>query len=125
MYLADRRALFNPYDREIGPYVVESVLEIRKRLTEDLQDIAPDNVLAQSLQAMQATCRKFLDDNQTPRRVYGWPYEAQLQSTLGELRARFGVHIARLACAYDLEIDECLETILPPPSDDEAARAKE
>lgn len=42
------------------------------------------------------------------------PIEAQLHSTLGGLRALFGIHIARIACAYDLEVDAHLEGILPP-----------
>ena len=44
-------------------------------------------------------------------------YEAQLHSTLGELRALFGIHIARIACAYGLEVDSHLVGILPPEPD--------
>jgi hypothetical protein len=66
---------------------------------------------------MQAACRMFLEENQSPRSGYGPPYEAQLHSTLGELRALFGIHIARIACAYDLEVDSHLTGILPPEPD--------
>jgi hypothetical protein len=66
---------------------------------------------------MQAACRRFVNENQSPRSGYGPPYEAQLHSTLGELRALFGIHIARIACAYDLEVEAHLEGILPPELD--------
>jgi hypothetical protein len=33
------------------------------------------------------------------------------------LRALFGIHIARIACAYDLEVDSHLVGILPPEPD--------
>jgi hypothetical protein len=66
---------------------------------------------------MQADCRVFLEENQSPRSGYGSPYEAQLHSTLGALRALFGIHVTRIACAYDLEVDAHLEGILPPEPD--------
>jgi hypothetical protein len=78
-----------------------------------------DSLLRETLRAMRAVCRKFLDENQSPSAGYGWPYEAQLLSTLGELRALFGIHIARIACAYDLEVDACLEGVLPPEPEQE------
>ncbi len=35
----------------------------------------------------------------------------------GELRALFGIHIARIACAHDLEVNAPLKDILPPEPD--------
>ncbi len=113
-YLAGQRALHYPYDREIGSFVVQSILDTRERLARDIEDLSVDSILRQILRGMQATCRKFLDENQSPSAGYGWPYEAQLYCTLGELRALLGIHIARIACAYDLEVDACLGDILPP-----------
>jgi len=83
-----------------------------------------DSVLRGTLRAMQAACRKFLDENQSASAGYGWPYEAQLHSTLGELRALFGIHIARMACAYDLQVDACLVDILPPESEQELGNSQ-
>ena len=40
VFLEDRRALYMPYNLEVSPYVVDSVLEIRQRLTEDLEQIS-------------------------------------------------------------------------------------
>lgn len=116
-YLAEQRALWDPYDTAIGSFVTESILDVRERLGRDLKDVPRDSVLGAGLRAMQAACRMFWDENRSPRSGYGPPYEAQLHSTLGELRALFGVHIARIACAYDLEVDGHLVGILPPEPD--------
>ena len=94
VYLADQRALHYPYDREIGSFVVQSILDIRERVTRDVGDLSGDSILRQILRGMQAACRKFLEENQSPSAGYGWPYEAQLYCTLGELRALLGIHIA-------------------------------
>jgi hypothetical protein len=116
-YLAEQRALWDPYDIAIGSFVTESILDMRERLSHDLKDVSGDSVLGEGLRAMQAACRKFWDVNQSPRSGYGPPYEAQLHSTLGELRALVGIHIARIACAYDLQVDSHLVGILPPEPD--------
>jgi len=116
-HLAGQRALWDPYDTAIGSFVTQSILDVRERLGRDLKDVPADSVLGEGLRAMQAACRKFLNENQSPRSGYGPPYEAQLHSTLGELRALCGIHVARIACAYDLEVDAHLEGILPPEPD--------
>ena len=48
---------------EIGDYVIDSVLRIRVRLIHDLEEIRSDSVLRESLLAMSAACRKFMDEN--------------------------------------------------------------
>ena len=117
MYLAEQQVLWDPYDTVIGTFVVQSVVDLRGQLRCEFEDLPSDSVLQEGLRAMHATCRVFLDENQSPRSGYGPPYEAQLHSTLGELRALFGIHIARIACAYDLQVDTRLEGILPPEPD--------
>jgi hypothetical protein len=119
VYLAGERALHYPYDKEIGTFVAESILDTRERLTRDIEDLSMDSILRQILRGMQAACSKFLDENQSPSAGYGWPYEAQLYCTLGELRALFGIHIARIAYAYDLDVDACLGDVLPPEPEQE------
>jgi hypothetical protein len=119
VYLAGERSLHYPYDKEIGTFVVESILDTHERLARDIEDLSVDSILRQILRGMQAACRKFLDENQSPSAGYGRPYDAQLYCTLGELRALFGIHIARIACAYDLEVDVCLGDILPPEPEKE------
>jgi len=78
MYLAGERALHYPYDKEIGTFVAESILDTRERLARDIDDLSMDSILRQILRAMQAACRKFLDENQSPSAGYGRPYDAQL-----------------------------------------------
>jgi hypothetical protein len=119
VYLAGQRALHYPYDREIGTFVVQSILETREQLIRNIETLSTETLLRKILRSMQAACRKFLDENQSPSAGYGWPYEAQLYCTLGELRALLGIHIARIAFAYDLEVDACLGDILPPEPEQE------
>jgi len=125
VFLEDRRALYRPYDMEIGAYVDSSVLEIRQRLTEDLQDLPSSSILAECTRAMRAACRKFLDRSQHMHGARWHPLEAELHTALGELRAIVGIHVARIACAYGLEVRDELTTILPPEMDtDEASRGE-
>ena len=120
VFLEDRRALYMPYNMEVDPYVVDSILEIRQRLTEDLEQISRSSVLGESMAAMRASCRKFLTETQDdPRRVHHWRMEGHIWQALGGLRAICGLHIARIACAYDLDIEEQLEPILPPEPEKE------
>jgi hypothetical protein len=119
VYLAGQRALHYPYDREIGSFIVQAIFDINERLTRDIDALSTDSLLRKILRATQAACRKFLDENQSPSSGYGGSYQAQLYCTLGELRALFGIHIARIAFTYDLEVDACLEEILPPEPEQE------
>ncbi len=114
VFLEDRRALYMPYDMEVGSYVMDSIIEIRQRLTKDLEQISRSSVLGESISAMRASCRKFLTDTQDdPKHRHHWRMEGHIWQALGELRAICGLHIARIACAYDLEIEEQLMPILP------------
>ena len=119
VYLAGQQALHYPYDREIGSFIVQSILDISERLTRDIEALSTDSLLRKILRAIQAACRKFLDENQSPSAGYGEPYQAQLLCTLGELRALFGIYIARIAFTYNLEVDACLGGILPPEPEEE------
>jgi hypothetical protein len=116
-YLAEQRVLSDRYDRAIGSFVVQSIVDLRGRLRSEIEGLPANSVLWEGLHVMHAACRRFLEENQSPRSGYGPPYEAQLHSTLGELRALFGIHIARIACAYDLEVEADLAGILPPVPD--------
>lgn len=120
VFLEDRRVLFIPYDMEVGLYVLRSVEEIRTRLTKDLEQLARTSTLGESIAAMRASCRKFMTQTQDdPMARRHWHMEGMIWQALGELRAIFGLHIARIACAYDLEIEEQLIPILPAEFEDE------
>ena len=123
VFLEDRRALYHPYDMEVGDYVVESILQIRERLTDDLGEISKSSILGESLTAMRSACRKFLDDTQKKRSRRHWIGPPFINS-LGELRALFGIHVARLACAYDLEVGNELISILPPEPEVDIKKSK-
>ncbi|MCU0917603.1 MAG: hypothetical protein MUC88_24030 [Planctomycetes bacterium] len=116
-YLAEQRALWDPLDAAIGSFVTQSIVDLRGRLRSEIEDLRTGSVLREGLTVMHAACRRFLEENQSPRSGYGPPYEAQLHGTLGELRALCGIHLARIACAYDLEVEARLAGILPPESD--------
>ena len=107
-FFEDRRALYNPFNLENPQYVIESILEIRKALTERLQVLGDDSDISQHVRAMRAACRKFMNeagDTRLPR--------FDFLAALGELRAVFGIHIAQLAVKYGIDVENELATILP------------
>lgn len=119
-YLEDRRVLYQPYDCETGDYVVRSILDIRQRLTADLEQLDRSSPLGKSLSAMRAACRKFLTDVEGieddirlyHRRV--WDQDTRdFFIALGELRSVIGIHIAQIAARYGIDVEEELVLILP------------
>jgi hypothetical protein len=123
-FLEDRRVLYAPSEMETPSYCVQSVLEIRRFLTTELTGLDFESDLAQSLRAMRAACRKFLDTAQDDERriiTFGgqfnhwasWVFNA----ALGELRGVFGIHIARLAAQHGLDVEDDLAAILPAKED--------
>jgi hypothetical protein len=105
---------------EIGVYVLRSVEEIRVRLTKDLEQIDRASIIGESISAMRASCRKFMTQTQDDLFVgRHWHMEGMIWQALGELRAIFGLHIARIACAYNLEIEEQLIPIIPEEDKEE------
>jgi hypothetical protein len=116
-YLAEQQVLCDRYEAAIGSLIVQYIIDLRGRLRSEIEELPTNTVLREGLHVMHAACRRFLEENRSPRSGYGPPYEAQLHSTLGELRALFGIHIARIACAYDLEVASQVVGILPPEPD--------
>ena len=86
--------------KRLVEYAARSVHEMRTRLTQDLARVDRAGPLGQSLLAMRAACRKFLDEvqgmeDEMPLRRF--PFLDDLGgmvfgSALGELRGVFGVH---------------------------------
>ena len=112
-FLEDRRALYNPYNIETPMFVDQSLLEIRKELTNTLQRIGNNPDISPHLRAMRAACRKYLNEvrNQSGPRFHYREFE--IFAALGELRALFGIHIAQLAVKYGIDIEKELASILP------------
>ena len=111
-FLEDRRALYNPYNIESPMFVDQSLIEIRRELTNTLQKIGEDSDIAQHLRAMRAACRKYMNEcaDRTGHHHFR-DYEAF--AALGELRAVFGIHIAQLAVKYGVYVEDELASILP------------
>ncbi|MFC2051073.1 DUF6650 family protein, partial [Chloroflexota bacterium] len=60
-FLEDRRALYNPYNIETPIFVDQSILEIRKELTNTLQKLGDNPDVSPHLRAMRAACRKYMN----------------------------------------------------------------
>ncbi|HZM83529.1 MAG TPA: DUF6650 family protein [Candidatus Limnocylindrales bacterium] len=118
-FLEDRRVLFADIEFETGRACVWSATQIRAYLTSELQTANPGKELANSLRAMRAACRKFVEAGGPEEFVRHSRSFEHLSHHLGDLRTLIGIQIASLAIAYDLEIELDLASILPPqPSDD-------
>ena len=126
-YLEDRRVLYAPNELEMPEHCVRSVLEIRHFLTEEIGKLESQSEFAASLRAMRAACRKLLDQVGVDGRdtiLYAnhrghwasWTF----YGALGEMRGTFGVHVARIATEFKLDVEDKLATILPAKDEDEA-----
>ncbi len=101
---------------------VRSILEVRKRLTSELEQL-DDTPLYDAVAAMRSACRKFLNETQhlhiddNSHHYYAAPSLEVITffASLGSLRAIFGLHIALLASRYQIDIEEELASILPAP----------
>ena len=111
IFLKGRRALYSTGVVEKEEYIVQSVYRIRKHLANDFKEIDKQSVLGESISAMRTGCRKFCKDVKRPKKKNS--FTPSFLFSLSELRSLFGNHIARIACAYDLDIDADLVELLP------------
>src|SRR4051812_47731175 len=95
IFLEDRRALYNPFAFEMEHEVANSVLEIRKTLTDTLQHLQEPSSANSNISAMRSACREYLDDSRNEAGM-GWRNSGFLIN-LGRLRTIFGYHIGQLA----------------------------
>ena len=119
-FLEDRRVLYVPSEVEVPAHCVESVLEIRRFLTHELGALSAESAIAQSLSAMRAACRKFMDavHGDEGRIVRFGANQGHYASwifigALGELRGVFGIHVATLAAGFGLDVEQQLASIIP------------
>ncbi|MGO9147358.1 MAG: DUF6650 family protein [Desulfomonilia bacterium] len=117
-FLEDRRVLYNPYYLEVEDQCYSSVIEIRKFLTDIIGQLGEDSKLGEHLRGIRAACRAFLDESSPgSRRIHmphrHGPFDSSFFTSLGELRASIGVHIAAIAVMNGLDIEGDLESILP------------
>jgi len=119
-FLEDRRVLYAPDELEVPRHCVQSVMEIRRFLTAELGKLDKGSEFAASLRAMRAACHNFLErvgEDGEEVALYAnhhghwasWTF----YSALGQMRGVFGVHLARIAAQFELDIEDSLATILP------------
>ncbi|MBY0507031.1 MAG: hypothetical protein K2X03_24150 [Bryobacteraceae bacterium] len=120
-YLEDRRVLYAPDELEVPSHCVHSVLELRRFLTSEIGKLDGGSEFAASLRAMRAACRKFLErvgvdgDERTvlyANRQGHWA-SWTFYSALGEMRGTFGVHLARIATQFQIDVEDKLAVIIP------------
>jgi hypothetical protein len=121
--LENRRMLYEPSEVEKHSHCVHSVLEIPHRLSDELGNVDGSNSeLAESLRAMRAACRKFLERVGTNGRdgihhpnwgFHSWTFG----SALGKLRGTFGIHVAKIAATSKLDVEDRLASIPPANAD--------
>lgn len=120
-HLEDRRVLYNPSHAEVPNHCVQSIMEIRRLLSEAIGELDAGGSLAAHLRALAAASRKFLDRvvvggeadyaaMRSPGHYLSWEF----LDALGQLRGVFGLHIAMIAARYDLKVHGDLRSILPP-----------
>jgi hypothetical protein len=119
-FLEDRRVLYSPNELEVPAHCVDSILQIRLFLTSEIGKLDSKSELTASLRAMRAACRRFFDavgaedgyiiQHATENGHYAsWTF----YSALGELRGTFGIHLARIAGHFRLDVEDDLASILP------------
>jgi hypothetical protein len=123
--LEGRRVLYNPWQLEVEPQCVDSVLTLRDFLSERIGELTIDSPLRPTLRQMRAACLRFLDDSNGPPWVmfdpsfhHGPDGTGQFWTALGELRAVVGICAATIAERFDLDVAGELSAIIPPlPTD--------
>lgn len=119
--LEDRRVLFVASEMEIPEHCVRSVLEIRQQLTAAIAAVGEGSELSSALRAMRAACRKFLASVHSDERIIqfgasrGHYASWHFNGAVGELRGVFGIHLAKIAAQFGLDIEDELASILPAP----------
>jgi predicted LPLAT superfamily acyltransferase len=95
-------------------------MEIRRVLTTEIGKLDGGSEFAASLRAMRTACRKFLERVGVDGREaalyanqHGHWASWTFYSALGEMRGTFGVHLARVATQFKLDVEDKLASILP------------
>lgn len=118
-FLEDRRMLSGKQPFEDVPHSVYSANATRTFLTEELTKAKPGKSLAQSLRAIRAAMRAFVDAagpnaRNFRRHELTEPEPDRFSLELGKLRSLVGLHLALIAGHYGIEIEDGLAQILPP-----------
>lgn len=121
-FLENRRVLYVDYHQEFPPYVAESIIEIRDRFTQDLENLPPESELAENVRAMRAACIQFMGETDEisceERKSWGnrmsWNESQKMYfKTLGRFRVTMGYYISLICAGYGIDVDANLARILP------------
>lgn len=105
--LEDKGFLFQPYYLENPQYVLESVLDLRRK-TNDLSIDATENSNAEQSAAMIAkSCRAYMNSNSANSDIQ------TMNETLAAARKAIGMTMRDLASFYGIEIPEDLIGLVP------------
>jgi hypothetical protein len=117
-FLENRRLLFGERHCEDQMHCVNSAIQIRDFLTRELTNAKPGKSLDDSIRAMRAAFRKFVEAAGPNAcnfgREYG-PYGSDpFSAALSNLRTLVGLHLQVIAEKYGIDIEPELAHILPP-----------
>jgi len=123
MFFEDRHVLYNLSEVEMPEHCLQSVIEIRHFLTDEISSGSRGGQLLASLSGMRCSCGKFLDavgsiDNEISKHGLNHNHFASWEfiSSIGELRGVIGIYLANIATMYGLDIGDALAAILPAES---------
>ena len=115
IYLEDRRVLYNPFYKEVSPWISQSIIEIREKITDLMPGFEEDSEVIEILKTMRSSCRRYLD--RTYKYQRGHALSRVIIENLIELRTVFGICIAKLSIMYGINISEELLDIIPLAND--------
>lgn len=120
-FLEDRRLLFGARHIEDEAHCVQSALQIRALMTDQITRAKPGNELETCLRAMRAACRRFVEAGGPEGRNFVERYGAGVDVfslALGDMRTAVGVQVGLITTAFDLPLEPELASIIPPGDDD-------
>lgn len=121
-FLEDRRLLFGDRHLEDERHCLQSALQIRAFLTDQITNAEPGHELEGCLKGMRAACRKFVEAAGPEARNFGYSrhgLEADPFSlAIGDLRTAIGYQLAFILSQYRLGIEPELASIIPAADED-------
>ena len=122
IYLEGKRVLYVSSEMEVPSHCIQSVLEIKSFLTNQMMKVNNNSNIYEYMSSMRKACNKFLNRCNNHHKKhdivkYGgqWGHWAswEFASALGEMRGLFGVMIMSIASTYGLDVEDELASIIP------------
>lgn len=113
--LEDKRVLYRPEDMEGANHCIQSVMDMRQKLTTSMQQVDTNAPLYKQLQKIRRASRDFCDVVGS-QKFDAAPIPVQ-KSLLGRELARFrqivGGSVGAISIAYGLDVEDELASIIP------------